>query len=231
MKSEPDPPPIPELPALGTGVRLLEAERRPIGPLHALVVDHVSLNRGPAYWIDTHGHATTQPLAQIASDRRVLDRIQVARGFTPWQHYSLVQTVTERVDQDTSLLVLPALDGMYRDDGLRDGEATTMLVRALAELAGLAREYDLPVLVTRTRDDPFTAPIEAVAVETIHCERTQMGPRFTAESFETLVYPLGNGQFQTTLAYWAEILSARQPLYDAAQAGSLTPEVPADGSY
>ncbi|WP_331232339.1 P-loop NTPase family protein [Natronorarus salvus] len=231
MRSEPDPPPIPELPTLGTGIRMLETEDRPIGPLHALVVDHVSLNRGPAYWIDTHGHATTQPLARLVSDRRLLDRIQVARGFTPWQHYSLVQILTERINENTSLLILPALDGMYRDDALRDGEGTTMLVRVLANLAGLAREYDLPILVTRTHDDGLTAPIEAAAVETIRCERTRMGPRFTAESFETLVYPLGNGQFQTTLAYWTEILSARQPLYDAAQAGLQTPEVPVDGSY
>ena len=231
MRSEPNAPPIPELPTLGAGIRLLETEGQAIGPLHALVVDHVSLNRGPAYWIDTHGHAATQPLAQLASDRRLLDRIQVARGFTPWQHYSLVARLTELVDENTSLLILPALDGMYRDDALRDDERSTMLVRVLAELAGLAREYDLPVLVTRTRDDSLTDPIEATAAERIRCERTRMGPRFTAESFETLVYPLGNGQFQTTLAYWAEILSARQPLYDAAQIGPQTSEVPADGSY
>jgi hypothetical protein len=49
MGFESDPPPIPELPPLEAGVRLLETEGRPIGPLHALVVDHVSLNRGPAY--------------------------------------------------------------------------------------------------------------------------------------------------------------------------------------
>lgn len=114
---------------------------------------------------------------------------------------------------------------MYRDDSLRHGEGTAMLVRVLAQLAGVAREYDLPVLVTRSRDDGFTAPIETAAVETIHCERTDLGPRFVAESFETLVYPIGHGQVQTTLAFWERILTARQPLYDASETGPLTPEV------
>lgn len=231
MTAKTDPPPIPELPALDSGIHLLDTDGRATGPLHALVVDHVSLNPGSAYWVDTHGHATTQPLARLAPDRRLLDRIQVARGFTPFQHYALVETLTETVNAETSLVVLPALDGLYRDDTLRDEERRTMLIRVLASLAGVAREYDLPVLVTRTRDDALSAPIEPAATETIQCERTRLGPRFVAESFETLVYPVGRGQVQTTLAFWERILSARQPLYETAWAGPATPEVPAHGSH
>jgi hypothetical protein len=222
---------IPELPSLEPGIQLLETEQGTTGPLHTLVVDHVSLSPGPAYWVDTHGHATTQPLARLAPDRRVLKRIQVARGFTPFQHYALVETVTETLSSGTSLLVLPALDGMYRDDSLRCDEKTAMLVHVLARLASIAREYDLPVLVTRSRDNEFSAPIEAAAAETIQCERTRLGPRFVAESFETLVYPIGHGQIQTTLAFWERILTARQPLYDTVETGPIAPEVPANGAY
>lgn len=229
MRFGTDSPTIPELPVIEPGIRLLETGQRTTGPLHTLVVDHVSLNRGPAYWIDTHGHATTQPLAQLAPDQRLLERIQVARGFTPFQHYALVETLTEMVTADTSLLVVPALDGLYRDDSLRHGERTTMLVRVLAALAGAAREYDLPVLVTRSRDDTFAAPIEAAAVETIQCQQTQLGPRFVTDSFETLVYPVGCGQVQTTLMFWEQILTARQPLYDTAQ--TAAPEVLVNGAY
>lgn len=226
-----DPPTIPELPAIEPGIRLLETENGTTDSLHTLVVDHVSLNGGPAYWVDTSGHATTRPLARLAPDRRLLERIQVARGFTPFQHYALVETLAETVTAETSLLVLPALDGMYREDGLRRGEGTAMLVRVLAVLAGVAREYDLPVLVTRSRDDEFTAPVETAAVETIQCERTRLGPRFVADSFETLVYPIGRGQVQTTLAFWERILTARRPLYDSVEAGPVAPEVPANGTY
>ncbi|WP_129113851.1 hypothetical protein [Halegenticoccus tardaugens] len=230
MQSTTDPPPIPELPALEPGLQLLETPEQLLGPLHALVVDHVSLNSGPAYWVDTHGHARTNPLAQLALDRRVRERIQVARAFTPFQHTALVETLTATVDSNTSLLVLPALDGIYRHDSLRATEGTEMLVRALAMLAGVARKYDLPILVTRSQKDEFSEPIKTAATEIIECEQTQFGPRFVADSFETLVYPVGGGHLQTTLAFWERILQARQPLYETAQTGPQTPGVIANGS-
>ncbi len=164
MQATAHPPAIPELPGLDPGIRLLETDERATGPLHTLVVDHVARHQGPAYWVDTHGHAQTQPLAQLAPDTRLLDRVHVARGFTPFQHYALVDTLAETVGEDASLLVLPAVDGMYRDETLRDEEQREMVVRVLATLAGVARKYELPILVTRTQRDDLTAPIEAAAV-------------------------------------------------------------------
>lgn len=221
---------IPELPSLSGGVYLLESESVR-GPLHTLVLDHILTTRGPAYWIDTHGHATTQPLARLAPDPQVLDRICVGRGFTAFQHYALAETLAAVVDHTASLIVCPATDGLYRDDGLREDERQAMLVRVLAMLSGMAREYDLSVVLTRTREDAFSEPVANAAEDVIACEQTRLGPRFHSDGFETLVYPLGNGQLQTTLAFWERILEARQPVYDAAQAGPQPPEVPADGSY
>lgn len=221
---------IPELPSLSDGVYLLESESV-CGPLHTLVLDHILTTRGPAYWVDTHGHATTQPLARLAPDPQVLDRIRVARGFTAFQHYALTETLSTVVDSTASLIVCPAIDGLYRDDGLREDDRQAMLVRALAMLSAMAREYDLSVVLTRTREDAFSEPIANAAGDIIGCEQTRMGPRFHSDGFETLVYPLGNGQLQTTLAFWARILEARQPVYDAAQVGPQSSEVPANGSY
>jgi hypothetical protein len=221
---------LPELPSLSVGVHLLESESVR-GPLQTLVLDHILTTRGPAYWVDTHGHATTQPLARLAPDPQVLDRIHVARGFTVFQHCALTETLATVVDGTASLIVYPAIDGLYRDDALREDDCQAMLVRVLAMLSGLAREHDLPVVLTRTRDDVFSKSVANAAGDIIECEQTRMGPRFHNDAFETLVYPLGNGQLQTTLAFWERILEARQPIYDAAQVGPQSPEVPADGSY
>ena len=221
---------LPELPSLNTGIHLLESDRAR-GPLHALVLDRALTEPGPVYWIDTHGHATTQPLARLAPDPRVLGRIHVARGFTGFQHYAIVETLVDLVDEDASAVVCPAIDGMYRDGNLRNGEGQEMLVRVLAMLSRLAREYDLPVLLTRARVDELSEPVANLAVDRIECQQTRMGPRFVSDDFETLVYPLGNGQVQTTLAFWEQILNARQPLYESAQIGPQTTEVPAHGSY
>lgn len=216
--------PIPELPTLDPGIQLLDAEKSIV--LHSLVVDHVLVANGSAHWVDAHGHAVTRPLVRLAPSDRVLDRIRVARGFTAFQHYALVERLADAVGEETELLVLPAMDGLYRDDDLRGDEGEELLVRALARVAGLAREHGIPVLVTRTRDDEFAAPIANAAERVIRCEQTPMGPRFVGEAFETQVYPVDRGLVQTTFAFWAEVLAARQPLYEGPSAG-----VTADGTH
>lgn len=224
---------IPELPTLESGIQLLETEGDSRGPLHALVADHLLLTGGSAHWVDTHGYATTRPLSQLAPDPRLLDRVHVARAFTAFQHHALVETVSTLVDEGTSLLVVPALDGQYRTEGPGREGRTALLTSTIATLAAIAREHDLPVLVTGARDDAVAEPLANAARNVIECERTRFGPRFVADDFETLVYPAGDGHLQTTLSFWKRVLAARQPLYERTSA--LTPaapaEVTADGSY
>jgi hypothetical protein len=80
--------------------------------------------------------------------------------------------------------------------------------------------------------DDLTAPVTRAATGTIRCEQTRFGPRFTVDGddtatdrFETLVYPVGHGMVQTTLAFWREVLAARTPLYEQARptAGATGP--------
>ena len=79
------------LPSLGDGITLLDVEGgRGVPILQSLVLDHLLLHDGPAFWIDANGHATTTTLAQIAPSQRLLNRIHVARGFTAYQHYGAV---------------------------------------------------------------------------------------------------------------------------------------------
>ena len=241
---------MPELPALDSGLQLLETDGDSIGALHSLVLDHLLLNPGQAYWVDTHGQITPHHLARVAPSPRVLDRVQVARGFTPYQHYTLIDRLARRVDADAAstnsisttterdssldetseppifLVVVPALDGLYREESdLRGGrrEGHEMFLHSLATLGRLARQYNLSVLVSLSHSSNFTAPATRAAMKTIRCEQTRLGPRFTVDSdtaddrFETLVYPLGNGIVQTTLAFWCEVLAARAPLYEQAQ--------------
>ncbi|WP_158059577.1 P-loop NTPase family protein [Halorussus halophilus] len=220
----------PELPELQSGVHLLEMESddRVTGPLHSLVLDHLLLNDGNACWVDAGGHAVTQSLASLAPSMRTLDRIQVARGFTPNQHYTLLRRLPRQVDEDTSLVVCPDIDQLYRDAETYADEGEELLLRGVATVAGLADRYDIPVLVTRSTRDSFSEPLVAAAEETITVEQTKFGPRFSGSEFETLVYPMGNGVVQTTIAFWKRVLEARQPAYDTAE----TPqEVSVNGAY
>lgn len=214
----------PELPSLADEVQLLDVDEQPTGPLHALVVDHLLLNDGEAVWVDAAGHAVATSLAQLAPSQRILDRIQVARAFTAHQHFELVTQLPDVVDADTSLVVLPAMEYFYRDaDTLHGDVADDLFLRGLATVARIATQQDVPVLVTRTESDGLGEPIANAAADVITCEQTRFGPRFEADDFETLVYPVEGGYVQTTIAFWNHVLEERQPLYETA--GTPSPEV------
>lgn len=220
----------PELPSLDGGVHLLKTDEKATGPLQSLILDHLLLNDGHACWVDARGHAVTHSLAKLAPSMRTLERIHVARGFTAYQHYDLVETAQRKVNDETTLLVLPAMDSLYREaDDLNTDDAQDLLVRALATVAGIATRRDIPVLLTKTGADELATPLENAADEIITCEQTKFGPRFSSGEFETVVYPVEDGYVQTTLAFWKRILDARQPLYETAS--TPTPEVTSNGAY
>jgi len=206
---------IPELPTLDPGLTLFETDGQVRIPLQTVAVDHLLLEGGTAVWVGTGRHCTTDTLLDIAPDRRVLDRIDMARAFTPYQHTALIGALDAQVDDDTAVVVLPDVDAHYRDD-VQGRDGREMLVRALAQLAAVAREHDVPVLYTRTADDAFAAPVATAARHTVTVRETAMGPHFCGDEFETLVYPLEDDWVQTTLAFWQEVLQARQPLHQTA---------------
>jgi len=225
------------LPSLNDGITLVDVEKsRGVPILQSLVLDHLLLNDGPAFWVDTKGNATTTTLSKIAPSRRLLNRIHVARGFTAYQNYSAVcdlptavnQSIQESINtigredyqsgaaddsspQKPALIVVPSVDAHYRiDDSLSETHAKTLQARTLARLSTYADAYDIPVLVTRSQADAFTEPVTTAAHHHIECKQTQMGPRIIADDFETLVYPVDDGAFyQTTLAFWQQVLEAR----------------------
>jgi len=226
------------LPSLDDGITLLDVDgSRGVPILQSLVLDHLLMHDGPAFWVDANGHATTTTLSRIAPSQRILDRIHVTRGFTAYQHYGAVCDLPTAVNQciqesttvdslrgrqstsrgdDTSqytpsLIVAPAIDAQYRaDDTLGEAHAKTLQARALATLATYADGYDIPVLVTRSEHDEFTAPVATAADHYLECEQTRMGPKITGDDFETLVYPVDDGAYyQTTFAYWQQLLAAR----------------------
>lgn len=214
---------VPELPQLSPGIQLLEAPDRAIGPLHTLVLDTLIMDGGEAVWIDAHNHGTSIYLADVAPSPRILDRIHIARGFTPYQHQSLVQDTVSELGDETSLIVAPALDGLYRDEDVRGNEPREMLLRSLSKLARYARDEEIPVLTTRVADDRLGEPIEQLATDTISVKQTDFGPRFVGEEFETLLYSSNAQTMQTTLSYWARILEARQPVYERSTSQTATP--------
>lgn len=215
------PQPVPELPTLDTEVYCLQADQEPRSIVASLVVDHALLNSGPVYWIDAVNHASTAPIAAVAPSSRLLDRIQVARGFTPYQHASIAESLLDHAETEPpSLVVAPAVETLYRESttGI---EQATLLARTIGRLTRLKRRYDCPILLTTTRDDELSEVVDAAVSAHLSCEQTPYGPRFVGDAFETLVYPVGEGLVQTTIAYWQSIIEARTPLYSTQDAAGV----------
>jgi hypothetical protein len=207
------------------------------------VLDHLLMHDGPAFWVDSQGYATTTTFARIAPSRRLLDRIYLARGFTAYQHFATVDDLPEAIERYSnppgsdaessdkpSLIVLPALDSHYRNaDTVADTHAKTLLGRVLARLRQYAAA-DVPVLMTRRQADRFTAPLERVADHQLTCTQTSLGPRFEGDGFETLLYPSEGGSgYQTTFAYWRQLLEARATQIGIQPAGEPSSTDPRSG--
>ena len=222
--------PTHELPTLDDRIHHLVVNKRPKEVLQSLVIDHL-LGRGAsskAIWIDSHGNGSTHPLAGIAPISRLLDRIEVARGFTAHQHYALLEELEAAVTANTELVVLPELDWFYRNDDLYDCEGERMFSAAVDLVQDLQHQTGIPVLVTARKRDRISDSLYTAVEERLLCQFTNQGPRFSGEGFETYTYPVENGLLQTTIAYWNQMLADTQ---QAVGESGPTPEVSALGAY
>ncbi|OYR49728.1 hypothetical protein [Halorubrum sp. Ea8] len=212
--------PTADLPELAPEVTLVDVDDElGVTPVQALLLDRVLGGDDPAFWVDGANSANTTRLRELAPADRVLDRIEVARGFTAHQHTALLDRLAGRLAarETPSVVVATGLDGMYRAADV-DGElAERMFVRAVASVARVARVHDVPVVVTRRREDDFSRPLRRAAATCLQCRATPFGPRFEdAEGdAETLVYHTDDGWLQTTLTYWREVLEHRARMHEA----------------
>ena len=213
--------PTADLPDLAPGVTLVDVDDElGVTPVQALLLDRVLGADGSAFWVDGANSANTSRLRELAPADRVLDRIEVARGFTAHQHTSLLDRLAGRLAarESPSVVVATALDGMYRAADVDADTAEQLFIRAIASIARVARVHDTPVIVTRCRDDEFSTPLRRAATTHLTCRKTPFGPRFEDADgdAETLVYHTDDGWLQTTLAYWQEVLEHRARMHEGA---------------
>lgn len=210
-----------EFPSLDAGVTHLTMDDRATGALQSLLLDHLLVNDGDAYWVDARNNATTTTLARIAPSMRLLDRVQVARGFTPFQHYSIVEDLPGLLESDVSMLVLPAVDWLYSEDDLRRGEGETMLAGVLETVSRVASEHDIPVIISSQLREHSKVVATHVDRE-LECTLTRFGPRFSGDEFETLLFECDTG-VQTTLAFWRRVLQSRHATMPQQPAMEVSP--------
>lgn len=208
----------PEFPTLSEGVNTLKTESKPIKPLQSLVLNQLIIDDGKAVWVDANNNGSTQVMYKLAPSKRFLDRVRIARAFTPFQHYGVIHNMDEEVDENTSVIVLPEIDWFFSGDETEEGEGESMLKDSLLMTKKLVKEYGVPAVTTFSNPSFSKNIAKTYTDETIACKVTGMGPRFVSSDFETMVYR-GNGYVQTTLAFWEREL--RQKFIETRQKGGV----------
>ncbi|MFB6245667.1 MAG: hypothetical protein ABEJ03_04975 [Candidatus Nanohaloarchaea archaeon] len=185
-------------PRLVEGVNLLEKpEGLPV--FQALVADNLA-EEASAVWIDSGNQASTYALRSYGNPS-ILERVEVARAFTPFQHHRTVEKLESFVTSSTDILVLPAVDGLYADGQLRDWEAEELFAEAWSSIVDLQERCDLKVLVSVSGSPLLSPQVESSADRTIEVSETGRGWVYCSAGFDQYGYRSGDG-VQTTLSLW-----------------------------
>lgn len=201
-------PPDRILPALTAGLTRLHRPSMRSLALHQLVVDHLDTTAGNVLWVDARNNASTFALHDVAPSPRALSGIQIARGFTAYQHHSLITKLPIAANERTHLIVAPCVASLYADDDVPSQEAEELFASTLTILRELATSYDLPILITAADTTPaLAALVEEYVDQEIDCQETDLGLQFTTPDFQTELY-WDAGYWQTTIPYWVDLLGA-----------------------
>ena len=191
------------LPTLKKGINILRTDMEGPEALHSMVINQILLFGGEAAWIDTGNMCSTHLMSGLSPTENLLDRITVARAFTPYQHFSLVERLPEMINRDTELLVVPLANLLYSEDVLNRREGRRLFLRAMEKLGRTAKQHSISVLMTEDPSRELRLPFRNA--KELRCQETKMGVRFESENFQTLTYT-GPGYIQTTLMLWELLL-------------------------
>lgn len=197
--------PDPTVPAAAAGLTTLQCPHPRSGALHRVALQTIQETDGPVYWVDARNTASTYALSRLAPSERTLAGVQVARAFTAYQHFRLVERVINRVTPRTGCLVAPNLPALYRDEDVSPHEATDMLDAVLDGLSTLADTLQLPVVTSVTETDRLGARVTDRATRVVECVETAFGYRFDGDGVDAHGY-WQDGWWQTTIPYWADLL-------------------------
>ena len=105
------------------------------------------LSEGTAVWIDSGNQASTYALRSRGGPE-VMEKVEIGRAFTPFQHHSLVHNLEGFVDEGTELLILPKIDLLYLDGQLSDWEAEELFQETWYKINELEDERGLKIAVS-----------------------------------------------------------------------------------
>lgn len=127
-----------------------------------------------------------------AGGREILDKIEIARAFTTYQHYTLIQSVENELKDSTNILVVPSIDQLYIEGQLGEEESKELLKQSMDHLNRVSQELELKVIVTVKRSNEMKEIVQSYVDKEID------GSKIETESFDRGSY-VDPYSFQTTI--------------------------------
>jgi DNA repair protein RadB len=118
-------------------------------------------------YIDTEGSFSPERFHQLGGDERTLKRIELVEPHT-WleQNQAVARLVTEMKKEKIDLVIVDSLVALYRleisDENFK--EVNRQLATQYSILSKIAREYDIPVLVTNQVYSKIASPQNGQAI-------------------------------------------------------------------
>lgn len=184
---------------LENGVNLIVHKGDKDSVLHKITAQKTGKHGYKALWIDTENHGSSYQLA-AAGNQEVLDKVEIARAFTTYQHYTLVQRIDEYIKPDTELVLLPSIDGLYETGQLNEDESRELLKQSLNHLNKLAENKDLEIAATLSKagKGEYHGLVEAKSVNKVEADSQMLGEEIVEES------GYGYRVLQTRIPDWIE---------------------------
>jgi hypothetical protein len=179
------------VPELQQGLNVVKCGRGS-AVIHRIALEHLSRNRGQLKWVDSGNQAVSRIFRKVKPRDVSLSRVRVARAFTAYQHYRLMEKV-EGADQ----VVLPLVNHLYEDSEVGYWDGMEMLESGLENLDGT-------VLASVSGDSDQACLVESMADNVVEVKRTGSGVNISSDGFETPFYRT-HGEIQTTLTHWREV--------------------------
>lgn len=198
---------IDSTPDVDQGINLVKKpEETPV--LQALTAKALAGKDAKAVWADVKNEASTYALAGQRPD--LLERVEVGRAFTPFQHHRLIHELEEFIYPDTELLVAPHFPLLYLEGSTNQWESEELFEESWKELKRLQKRHGLKVLVTLPDSgSQLCLKVEVDSEKVIEVEETSSGWKYSSENFETKAYRRTSKIFQTTMRLWEDVEGKR----------------------
>ena len=190
-------------PEVEKGINLVRKPGR-MPALQALTAKSLAGKQSKAVWADVKNEASTYALA--GQKPSLLEKVEIGRAFTPFQHHKLVHELEDFIDSDTEVLVVPHFPLLYLSGSTNEWESEELFEESWNEVKRLQKKYGLKVIVTvPNSESQLCLKVEADAGKVIEVEKTSSGWKYSSEDFDTRAYRKNSKIFQTTIRFWERV--------------------------